>query len=128
MGGWRKPYGISLHECGWLGMDQRDAGQSATACQKIRGKTGSVVDIQAFADSMGEKGLFKNHGKRTDGLGCLECMTDHHSGVVIDDGAQDGLDRSPSGFNSGTVHEIADPQLVDIILLESLADIASRIG
>ena len=50
-------------------------------------------------------------------------MTDHHAGVVIEDGAEDGLGRAIGGADLGAVHEIRDPEIVDVVHFVGLAHI-----
>jgi len=50
-------------------------------------------------------------------------MADHHPGVIIEDGTKDGLGRAISGANLGAMHEIRDPEVVDVIHFIGLAHI-----
>jgi hypothetical protein len=50
-------------------------------------------------------------------------MPHDHAGVVIEDGAKDGLGRAIPGADLGTMHEIRDPEIVDIVHFVGLAHI-----
>jgi hypothetical protein len=50
-------------------------------------------------------------------------MTHDHPGVVIEDGTKDGLGRAIPGANLGAMHEIRDPEVVDVIHFISLTHI-----
>ena len=52
-------------------------------------------------------------------------MADHHAGVIIDDGAEDGFGRAVVGADLGAMHEIRDPEVVDVIHLEGFAHIGA---
>jgi len=52
-------------------------------------------------------------------------MADHHAGMIVDDGAEDGFGKPAGGVDLGTVHEVAHPKLVYVIDLEGLAHIPS---
>ena len=77
-----------------FGVDEGDAGQGAASGQEIGGETWAVVDVEALGDSVGEEGLLENDRESTDGLGSAEGMADHHAGVIIEDGAEDGFGRA----------------------------------
>jgi hypothetical protein len=48
--------------------------------------------------------------------------------VVIEDGAQDGLDRAVVRADRRAVHEVAEPQIIDIVYLEGFAHIGAFFG
>jgi len=52
-------------------------------------------------------------------------MTHHHAGVIIKDSAQDRLDGAVVGADLGAVHEVADPEVIDIVHLKSFAHIGA---
>jgi hypothetical protein len=52
-------------------------------------------------------------------------MPDHHAGVIVEDGAQDGFDRAVVGADRRAVHEVSDPQVINIVHLEGFAHIAA---
>ncbi len=41
-------------------------------------------------------------------------MAHDHAGVVIEDGAEDRLGRAMSGADLGAMHEIRDPEIIDV--------------
>jgi len=45
--------------------------------------------------------------------------------VIVEDGAQNGLDRAVVGADGRAVHEVTDPEVIDIIDLEGFAHIAA---
>ena len=108
-----------------FGVDEGDTGQGAALGEKIRGEAGAVVHVESLGDAVGEEGLLEDEGESADGLGCAEGMADHHAGVVVDDGAQDGLDRAVVGADLRAVHEVADPEVVDVIHLKGFAHIGA---
>jgi hypothetical protein len=53
-------------------------------------------------------------------------MTHDESGVVVDDGAQDGLGGAVVlGEDPGSVHEVADPEVVDVFHLVGLSEVGA---
>ena len=52
-------------------------------------------------------------------------MAHHHAGVVIEDGAEDGLGRAMGGTDLGAVHEVRDPEVIDVFDFVGLAYIGS---
>ena len=50
-------------------------------------------------------------------------MTDHHAGVVIEDGAEDRFGGTIPGADLGTMHEIRDPEIVDVVHFVGLTHI-----
>jgi hypothetical protein len=55
-------------------------------------------------------------------------MAHHHAGVIVEDGAQDGFDRAVVGADGRAVHEVAHPQVIDVIHLEGFAHIGAFFG
>ena len=90
-----------------FGMDQRDAGHGTASGQYLRGEACAVVDVKSFRDAIGHEGLFDYNGQRTDGLRGVEAISHHHSTVIIDDGAQNGIYRAVVDHHLGAVHKIA---------------------
>jgi len=58
----------------------------------VRKKSRRVIAIKPFWDAVGQEGLLENDGQGADCLGGVEGMTDRHTGVVIEDRAENGLD------------------------------------
>jgi len=52
-------------------------------------------------------------------------MTGDHPAVIIDDGAQNGLMRPLVDQHPGAMHEIADPQIIDMAGFISFSNIVS---
>ena len=50
-------------------------------------------------------------------------MSHDHTGVVIEDGAEDGLGRAVGGADLGAMHEIRDPEIIDVLYFVGLAHI-----
>ena len=109
-------------------MDKGDAGHGAASGQELGGETGPVIDIESFGYPVCEKGLFEDEGQGADGLRGVEGMSCDHSGVIIKDSAKDGFFGAlavMAGFYEGAVHEVADPEVVDIVYFIGLSDISS---
>jgi len=104
-------------------VNQGDPGLGTTSSQKIRGETRTVIAVKPLWDSIGQEGLLENDRQGADGLGGVEGMTHHHAGVVIEDGTEDGLGRAVRGADLGPVHEIRDPEIVDVVDFVGLAHI-----
>ena len=54
--------------------------------------------------------------------------SDHHPGVIIDDGTEYGLLGAFDAQHPGTMHEVTDPQIVDVVHLIGLSDIGSGLN
>jgi len=108
-----------------FGVDKGDAGQGGAFGEQVRGEAGAVVHVESPGDAVSEKGFLQDEGESADGLRCAEGMAHHHAGVVVDDGAQDGLKRSVVGTDLGSVHEVADPQLIEVVHLVGLSGIGA---
>lgn len=106
-----------------FGMDERDAGLGAASSQQIRGERRRVIAVKPFRDSVGQEGLLEDDGQGADRFGGVKGMTDHHTGVVIEDGAEDGFGRAIGSADLGAMHEIRDPEIVDVIHFVGLAHI-----
>jgi hypothetical protein len=109
-------------------MDEGDACQGAATGEEIGRETGAIIHIEAFGDAVGEEGFLQDEAESADGLRSTEAVSYYHTGVIIEDGTEDGLGYTSWGFDLGSVHEVADPQVVDMIDLEGLTDIASFFG
>ena len=109
-------------------MDEGDAGQGTASSQEIGGETGAVIDVKSLGDSVGQEGLLKNDREGADRLRGAEGMADHHAGVIIDDGAEDGLGhavRVIRGTDLGAVHEVRDPEVIDVVHFVGFAHIGA---
>jgi hypothetical protein len=104
-------------------VDQRDPGLGTASSQEVRGERGRVVTVKTLWDSIGQKGLLEDEGQSADRLGGTKGMTDHHAGVVIQDGTENGLGRAIPGTNLRAMHEICDPEIVDVFDFIGLAHI-----
>jgi len=104
-----------------FGVDEGDPGLGTASSQKIRGETRTVIDVKPLGDSVSQEGLLEDDGQGADRFGGAEGMTDHHAGVVIEDGAEDGFGRAIGGADLGAMHEIGDPEIVDVIHFVGLA-------
>ncbi len=104
-------------------MDKRDAGLGTASSQQIRRERRRIIAVQTFRNAVGQEGLLEDEGQGTDRLGGAEGMAHYHTGVVIEDGAEDGLGRAIRGTDLGAVHEIRDPEVIDVIHFIGLAHI-----
>jgi len=109
-------------------MGQRDASHGAGSNQKIGGEAGAVIHIEPFGNAVAHESLFEHNRQGTDGFRGVEGVTHHHTGVIIDDGAQNGLHGPFSVLDPGAVHEVAYPQVVDSFHLVGLPDIGAGLG
>jgi hypothetical protein len=98
-----------------LGVDEGDPGLGTASSQQIRGERRTVIAIKAFWDSVGQEGLLEDDRQGADRLGDAEGMADHPAGMIINDGAEDGLGRAIRGEDLRPVHEIRDPEIVDVV-------------
>ena len=55
-------------------------------------------------------------------------MSYHHAGVIVEDGAQDRFEGSVLGANLGPMHEVADPEVIDIIHLVGFSHIGAGLA
>jgi hypothetical protein len=108
-----------------LRVDEGDPGLGTTSSQEIRRETGTVIDVEPLGDAIGQEGLLEDNRQGADGLGGTEGMAHHHAGVVIEDGAEDGLSRAIRGADLGSVHEVRDPEIIDVVHFVGLAHIGS---
>jgi len=106
-----------------LRVNEGDTGLGTTSSQEIRRETGTVIDVESLGDSVGQEGLLEDDGQGADSLGGTEGMAHHHTGVIIDDGAEDGLRRAIRGADLGPVHEVRDPEIIDVVHFVGLAHI-----
>ena len=82
-----------------------------------------IIDVEPFWNSVGQEGLLEDESQGADRLGGPEGMTHHHTGVVIEDGTEDGFGRAIRHADLGAMHEIRDPEIVDVIHFVGLAHI-----
>jgi len=106
-----------------LRVDEGDAGLGTASSQQIGGETRTVIDVKALWDAIGQKCFLEDDREGADRLGGAEGMAHHHAGVVIEDGTEDGLGRAIRGADLGAMHEIRDPEIVDVIHFVGLAHI-----
>lgn len=103
-------------------MGEGDAGQGGGLGEEVRGEAGAVVHVEALGDAAGEEGLLEDEAEGADSLGGAEGMAHDDAGVIVDDGAEDGLGGSVLfGEDARSVHEVADPEVVDVFHLVGLA-------
>ena len=55
-------------------------------------------------------------------------MTHQHAGRIVEDDAQDGFGRAVVRADGRSVHEVADPQVIDIVHLEDIGDVDAFCG
>jgi hypothetical protein len=106
-----------------FGMDQGDPGLGTASRQEVGGEGRRVITIKTLANAVGQEGFLENDGQGADRLGATEGMTDYHTGVVIEDGTENGLGRAVPDANLRTMHEIRDPEIVDVIHFVGLSHI-----
>jgi hypothetical protein len=105
-----------------FGVDERDATHGAAAGKQVGGETWAIVHVEALGDAVGEEGLLEDEGENADGLRRGEGMSRHHAGVVIEDGAEDGLGETfLVRGDLGAVHEVANPEVVYVFHLICLS-------
>jgi hypothetical protein len=108
-----------------FGVDEGDTSQGATFGEQIGGKAGPVIHVKSFGDSVAYEGLFEDRGEGTDGLGGIEGLADDHPGMIIQNDTKDGLNRTIHITDLRAVHEVADPEVIDVIDFEGFADIGA---
>ena len=111
-----------------LGVGEGDAGQGGGLGEEVRGEAGAVVHVEALGDAAGEEGLLEDEAEGADGLGGAEGVAHDDTGVVVDNGAEDGLGGAVLvGGNAGPVHEVADPEVVDVFHLVGLSPVGAAL-
>jgi hypothetical protein len=107
------------------GVDEGDSSKGTASGEQVGGEAWAVIDIETLGDAVGEESLFEDEGEGADGLGGAEGVADDHAGVIIEDGAEDGLGRAVSDPDLGAVHEVCDPQVVDVFNFVGFSDVGS---
>ena len=102
-------------------MNERDAGQGGAFGKHLRGEAGAVIHVKPFGYSIGEECLLEDNREDADRFGSAEGMSDDHAGVIVDNGAKDGLVGAVLELHLGAVEEVAYPEVVDIVQLIGFA-------
>jgi len=106
-----------------FGVDERDPGLGTASRQEIGRETRTVIDVQSFGDAIGQEGLLEDDGQGADRLGGAEGIAHYHTRVVIEDGTEDGFGRAIRRADLGAMHEVRDPEIVDVVYFVGLAHI-----